>query len=326
MHFTYCPHCGSRLIPRVLGDEGDVPWCESCSRPFFDMFSSCIITAVVNDQGEVALIREVRNPSREVLVAGYVKPGESAEETVRREVQEELGLTAESCQFAWTCYHPRGDQLMLAFITHVRKADISPSGELHSAEWVPLPEAVDRVPQGSIAQRLVQTACPPPATLIMLRGNSGSGKSTIAQALRQHFDPKPMLISQDTVRREMLAVKDRPGNPTPELLADMCRWSARRGGITILDGILDNDKYTSLFEQLPGMFSRIHAYYLDISFEETLRRHATRPQAAEFGEDAMRRWYRSENPIANIPETVITAESTLEETVARILTDLHQGG
>lgn len=325
MYFTYCPHCGARLIPRTLGDEGDVPWCEDCNRPFFDMFSSCIITAVVNEQGEVALIRESRNPSREVLVAGYVKPGESAEETVRREVQEELGLTAESCKFAWTCYHPRGDQLMIAFITHVKKANLTPSAELQSAAWVPLHEALDRVPQGSFAQRLVQDACPPPATLIMLRGNSGSGKSTIARALRQHFDPKPMLISQDTVRREMLAVKDRPGNPTPELLADLCRWSAIRGGVTILEGILDSDKYESLFAQLPGMFSRIHAYYLDIPFEETLRRHATRPQSAEFGEEAMRRWYRAENPIANIPETIITADSALEETVARILSDLRGG-
>ena len=93
----------------------------------------------------------------------------------------------------------------------------------------------------------------------MLRGNSGSGKSTVARTLRAHFDPKPMLIAQDTVRREMLAVKDRPGNPTPELLAELCRWSAARGGLTILEGILDGDKYAALFAQLPGLSRRIHA-------------------------------------------------------------------
>lgn len=51
MHFTYCPQCGTRLIPRTLGDDADVPWCKSCNRPFFDMFASCIITAVVNELG-----------------------------------------------------------------------------------------------------------------------------------------------------------------------------------------------------------------------------------------------------------------------------------
>lgn len=324
MHFTYCPQCGARLISRTLGDDADVPWCESCSRPFFDMFASCIITAVVNEYGEVALIREARNPSREVLVAGYIQPGESAEHAVRREVQEELGLTAESIESLWTSYHPRGDQLMHAFITRVRRSEIRPSSELQSAAWVPLNEALHRVPEGSMAQRLVQDACPSDATLVIIRGNSGSGKSTVARELRQHLDPKPMLIAQDTVRREMLSVKDRPGNPTPELLTDLCRWSARRGGITILEGILDNDKYAALFRQLPGLFSRIHAYYLDVSFEETLRRHATRPQSAEFGEDALYRWYRAENPIGLIPETIIPANSTLDETVTRILRDLDQ--
>lgn len=324
MRFVYCPQCGARLIPRTLGDEGDVPWCENCSRPFFDMFASCIITAVVNELGEVALIREARNPSREVLVAGYIKPGESAEDTARREVQEELGLTAGEVTSLWTRYHPRGDQLMHAFITHVRKADFHPSSELHSAAWVPLREALHRVPEGSMAQQLVQEACPADATLMIIRGNSGSGKSTVAHELRQHFDPMPMLISQDTIRLEMLAVKDHPGNPTPALLTDLCRWSARRGGITILEGILDSDKYAALFEQLPGLFRCIHAYYMDIPLEETLRRHATRPQAASFGEDAMRRWYRASNLIGTIPEAIITADSTLEETVARILHDLDK--
>ena len=324
MHFTYCPACGSRLIPRPLGDEGDVPWCESCARPLFDMFSSCIIVAVVNGEGEVALLRETRNPDREVLVAGYIKPGESAEETMRREVAEELGQTVTSHRLLWTCWHPKGQQLMIAFMARAEKQPLRPSCELKSAAWVPLIEAIDRVPPGSIAQRVVKAACPEPATLVMIRGNSGSGKSTVARALRQHFDPKPMLIAQDTVRREMLAVKDRPGNPTPELLADLCRWSAERGGLTILEGILDGDKYSGLFAQLPAIFSRIHAYYLDIPFDETLRRHATRPQAADFGEDAMRSWYRAENPAGVIPEAAFGPDMGVEDMVARILRDIGE--
>ncbi|MGN0778506.1 MAG: NUDIX domain-containing protein [Aristaeellaceae bacterium] len=322
MRFTFCPDCGSRLIPRALGDEGDVPWCERCARPLFDMFSSCIIAAVVNEAGEVALLRDRRSPDREVLVAGYMKPGESAEEAMVREVQEELGLRVTGHRLLWTCWHGKGQQLMIAFIAYGQKQPLVPSCELQSAAWVPLMEAVNRVPPGSIAQRVVQAACPAPATLVMLRGNSGSGKSTVARALRQHFDPKPMLIAQDTVRREMLAVKDRPGNPAPELLTDMCRWSAQRGGVTILEGILDADKYGALFAALPGLFSRIHAYYLDIPLEETLRRHATRPQAADFGEDAMRRWYRAENAIGTIPETVLGPEWSVEDMVERILQDI----
>ena len=32
MKFTYCPDCGSLLVPKVIGDEGEVPYCGKCSR------------------------------------------------------------------------------------------------------------------------------------------------------------------------------------------------------------------------------------------------------------------------------------------------------
>ena len=90
MRYTHCPDCGQRLSARPIGDEGLVPWCESCRRPWFDTFSTCIITAVMNEKGEVLLQRETRRPDREVLVAGYIKPGESAEDAARREIREAI--------------------------------------------------------------------------------------------------------------------------------------------------------------------------------------------------------------------------------------------
>ena len=89
MRYTFCPDCGQRLTARPIGDEGLVPWCESCQRPWFDAFSTCIIAAAMNAKGEVLLQRETRRPDREVLVAGYIKPGESAEDAARREIKED---------------------------------------------------------------------------------------------------------------------------------------------------------------------------------------------------------------------------------------------
>ena len=51
--------------------------------------------------------------------------------------------------------------------------------------------------------------------LIILRGNSGSGKTTVARALQRRFGQNTLLISQDAVRRDMLRVKD--GENTPAL-------------------------------------------------------------------------------------------------------------
>ena len=76
MRFTYCPHCGIKLIKKEIGDEGMMPYCEKCSIPLWDMFSTCIITAVVNEQDEVALIKQsYLTTTTYVCVAGYMKVG-----------------------------------------------------------------------------------------------------------------------------------------------------------------------------------------------------------------------------------------------------------
>lgn len=100
MHFTYCPHCGSKLISKEIGDEGFIPYCESCEIPLWDMFTTSIITAVVNEYREIALLRQnYVSTTNYVCVAGIMKPGESAEETVIREVKEEIGQEVESLTF-----------------------------------------------------------------------------------------------------------------------------------------------------------------------------------------------------------------------------------
>ena len=50
------------------------------------------------------------------------------------------------------------------------------------------------------------------STIIILRGNSGSGKSTVAKNLQRELGHGTFLISQDVVRREMIFVHDEPNN------------------------------------------------------------------------------------------------------------------
>ena len=124
MRFTYCPHCGDKLIKKEIGDEGLVPFCEKCSIPLWDMFTTCIITAVVNDEKEVALIKQsyMTTPTY-VCVAGHMKIGESAEETVIREVKEEIGLEVEKVQFVKTYPYEAKEMLMLGFKAEVKKSE-----------------------------------------------------------------------------------------------------------------------------------------------------------------------------------------------------------
>jgi hypothetical protein len=67
------------------------------------------------------------------------------------------------------------------------------------------------------------------------------------------------------------------------------------------------------------------AYYLDVPWAETLRRHASKPQAAEYGESEMRGWYRERDLLRGGLEQIIPAASSLDETVRRIMAEAGLG-
>lgn len=155
MRFTYCPECGRLLTLRPMGDEGPVPYCEACESPFFDISHPCVIVAVVNEKGEIALIKQHRvSTSNWVLVAGYIKPGETAEECVLREVLEETGLRPEGCDYLSSFHHRKRDLLMLGYLARVVKADFGQSSEVDAIAWFDLDHAGDNLRPGSIGERV----------------------------------------------------------------------------------------------------------------------------------------------------------------------------
>ncbi len=158
MRFTYCPHCGSKLIGKEIGDEGIIPFCESCNIPLWDMFTTSIITAVINEYNEIALLRQnYVSTTNYVCVAGVMKLGESAEETVIREVKEEISQDVEKLEFISSYPYAKKEMLMLGYKTYVKKKDFDLSGEVDSAEWVPLEKALSLLREGGIAWQLVKT-------------------------------------------------------------------------------------------------------------------------------------------------------------------------
>ncbi len=157
MQFQYCPHCGKKAEMREIGDEGVIPYCAQCKVPLWDMFTTSIIAAVVNECGEVALLRQnYVSTTNHVCVAGVMKPGESAEDTVVREVGEELGLDVKSVSYVRSYPYEKKDMLMLGFQAVVEKKDFVLSGEVDAAEWVRFEDALSLLWEGSVAWRLVR--------------------------------------------------------------------------------------------------------------------------------------------------------------------------
>ena len=157
------------------------------------------------------------------------------------------------------------------------------------------------------------------AKLIILRGNSGSGKTTIAKELQKSFGRNTMLISQDVVRRDMLRVKDGENTEALPLMKELLTYGRNHCEIVILEGIMYADWYKPLFELAVQLYgTNIFAYYFDLPFEETLKRHQTKPNCNEFGEDAMRRWWRDKDFSDVLNERVITSEKGIQSIIDEI--------
>ena len=159
MHFTYCPECGGKTVPRQMGDEGAVPYCEGCKKPLFDMFSTCVLSVVKDPAGNIALIKQSYGQQETFVgVAGYMKPGETAEDAALREIAEEIGIAAANLRFLFSAWHETRGQLMLCFCAETDNTAFSLSQEVSEARWFPPADACKAVRSGSIIERVVNAA------------------------------------------------------------------------------------------------------------------------------------------------------------------------
>lgn len=148
MRFKYCPDCGALLKPRDLGDDKDVPWCDACAKPWFDMFSTCIIALVHDGCGNVLVQRQAYISTQYGnLVSGYMTPGETAEDCACREIHEETGLTVKTLDFVRSYWFARKGLLMLGFIAEVEREPLRLSSEVDAAQWYTASEAIKQVHQ-----------------------------------------------------------------------------------------------------------------------------------------------------------------------------------
>ena len=159
--------------------------------------------------------------------------------------------------------------------------------------------------------------------IIILRGNSASGKSTVAKALQKRIGNGTFLISQDNVRRDMLWEKTGQHNQAISLLKNLVIYGFQNCEVSILEGILATGTYDDLFGLIEKTYNQqALAYYFDIPFEETLRRHSQKPYAHEVGETQLRKWWREKDLLKNIGEKRIGKEMNPDAIVELIYQDL----
>ncbi|MEV6019976.1 MULTISPECIES: M15 family metallopeptidase [unclassified Streptomyces] len=164
--------------------------------------------------------------------------------------------------------------------------------------------------------------------LVVIRGNSASGKSSVAQGLRDHYGRGVAIVGQDVIRRNVLREHDTACGANIALLGRIAREALNAGFHVVLEGILYADRYGHMITSLVRDHRGVSAcYYLDVPLEATLVRHASKADAsylAQVTDSHLTSWYRELDLLPGGLETVIPADSTLHDTVARIVreTDL----
>jgi thymidylate kinase len=167
---------------------------------------------------------------------------------------------------------------------------------------------------------IVESAAPP--TLVVIRGNSGSGKTTTAREVRRRYGRGCALLEQDQLRRIVLREHDS-GDFEPVAPAFITATASTALGLgyhVVLEGIMHASRYAAalrrLIDEHPGPS---HVYYLDVAFDETVRRHHGRAEPIGFTAEQMREWYTARDLLGADGELVIAETSDLERTVTTIL-------
>lgn len=156
---VFCGVCGSSARPEAAGNSR-ICLNQDCRREIFPRVDPAIIVLVA--KGDRCLLG--RQPSwpegRYSTIAGFVEPGESLEDAVRREVYEETNIHVGQVSYHSSQPWPFPSSLMLGFTAEGLSSDvILNDGELEDAQWFTRKELLSGFPKLpfriSIARRLV---------------------------------------------------------------------------------------------------------------------------------------------------------------------------
>ncbi|MCP8898521.1 NAD(+) diphosphatase [Gilvimarinus xylanilyticus] len=155
----YCGACGQalgELSPQDLSRGELVLRCSACPAHYYPKISPCIIVLIT--RGEWCLLaRHTRSKSGVyTTLAGFIEAGETPEQTVEREIYEEVGLQVSQLRYSSSQSWPFPGQLMLGFYADYDVGDIRvQEDEIADARWYHYKNLPSIPPRGTIARRLI---------------------------------------------------------------------------------------------------------------------------------------------------------------------------
>ena len=152
--YQFCASCGIRNIDSPIELAR---LCPGCGRLEFPRISPAVITIIINDEDKALLAHnKIYAPGVYSIIAGFNEAGESIENTVVREIREEVGLEVRDVRYIASQPWPFRNSLMLGFCARHASGAIRVDGvEIEDAQWF----SRDNLPKfpgsGSISRYLI---------------------------------------------------------------------------------------------------------------------------------------------------------------------------
>ena len=133
MQHQFCGKCGTKT---QLDEKDMMLKCPSCGQLHYSRIAPAIIVAIKKDDKLLMAKHSYHDNIRYALIAGFVEAGETIEEAVHREVNEEVGIKVKNLKYVKSQSWPFPNSLMLAFKADYDSGEIKVDGdEILNAKW-----------------------------------------------------------------------------------------------------------------------------------------------------------------------------------------------
>lgn len=155
----YCGRCGNLNLD--VASERALR-CPQCHFVVYPRISPCVIGLVWRGNQILLAHNAAFKAHRYSILAGFIEPGESAEEALEREIKEEVGVDVHAPNYVGSQPWPFPSQLMLGFFAQYKSGDVCVDGkEILHASWFD----IDKLPlipgpltiSGQLIERFVQS-------------------------------------------------------------------------------------------------------------------------------------------------------------------------
>ena len=149
----YCSRCGTQTENKI--DER-AKLCPSCGLVNYPRISPAIIVAITRGNEILLAQGSSFQTAFYSVLAGFVEPGETFEECVQREVEEEVGLKVKNIKYFGSQPWPFPDSLMVGFTAEYDSGDLNiDKREILDARWFTADQLPPIPSTGSIARQLI---------------------------------------------------------------------------------------------------------------------------------------------------------------------------